>query len=533
MVVLGSSSPGGQELIEAGLNAELFEIRHPDDGGFELLSLAEDYAWNQAHLAGNAIWQEVQPQLAAFLSEHGPLVSGAGVCYTAANCYDNLKLVAAVGELALLRTGLTGSGPAALLKAPHHLRLQARAKLAAAARHTGSDASRSGAVHFTGAGILSDPTRNPLAYHALSTLMLGHAIVALGAEAPRLVRDAFSRAARALIGLIAPDGDIAYIGRGQGQVWTIAATIDALSLAARFTGSEIWRGRFLAGVQLALGHLETVYERNGWGLPVVPRLAGVQGAPNYLGIDGYANAVEYNGLTLWALRDAGATLAGISPTPAQAVPSQTQGTFLDPSHTRFAAVTHGHLWYAVHGTDSNLADDRYGFGLVSAELYSGEHWSGALPFRPLTYKPQVGGIAMRIHGHELAPIGQSIRANDAGMIRIEGHWAPSAGLANPRALWVYRPTSSGNGVVLSFRAPAKAAFQFQVWFQEGSLVRVRRDGLSVREPGGLVQVYSLNAPVTVRAQGVAHSAYTENLASAVITLRAAGRPREIAYTTEL
>jgi hypothetical protein len=533
MVAAGLSSSPGAALVEDGLNAEQYEVGHPDGGGFELLSLAEDYVWNRAHLTDDSPSQAAQLQLAAFLSAHGPLVSGAGVCYTTTNCYDNLKLVAAVAELALLRTGLGGTGPGALLDGPHTLRLAALSKLAAAASNTGSDAMRSGTVEFSGAGILSDPAQNPLAYHALSTLMLGHAVVALGANTPPLVGAAFSRAARALVGLIAPDGDVAYIGRGQGQVWTVAATVDALSLAAAQTTDTVWRGRYLAGAQLALRRLETVYPRDGWGLPVVPRLGDFQGTPNYRGVDGYANAVEYNGLTLWALRDAATALAGIPPTPAQSVPSQTQGVFLDPSHARFATVTHGRLWFAVHGTDSNLSDDRYGFGLVSAELYTGERWDAVLPFRPLTYRAQVGGIAMRSDGRTRYPIGQLISASSDGTLRISGRWAPSAGLAGARALWIYRPASHGNGVVLQFHARANAAFQFEVWFPEGSLVRVRRDGLRVREPDGTVQTYTVNAAVKVRAAGIAHSAYAENLAGAIITLPAARRPREILYTTAL
>ena len=533
MVALGSVTPDGNALIEAGLRAELAEAADPDGGGFELLSLSEAYVWNRTHLAGLPAWQAAQPQLAAFLSGHDPLISDAGVCYTTTNCYDNLKLVAAVAELALLRTGLGGSGPGTLLAAPHTLRLGAMAKLAAAARNTGNDAAHSGRVRFAGAGILSDPAQNPLAYHALSTLMLGHAVAALGAATPNLLRAALSRAARALVGLMAPDGDVSYIGRGQGQVWTVAATVDALSIAAGLSADAVWRGRFLAGAQLAMDRLEEVYPRRGWGLPLVPRLADPQGPVNYLGIDGYANAVEYNGLALWALRDAAAQLVQIRPTAAQPVPSQTQGTFLDPSHTRFATVTHGRLWFAVHATDSNLSDGRYGFGLVSAELHTDTGWHSVLPFRPLTDRSQVGGVVMRTPGRTLYPIGQSISSTAAGVVRVVGRWAPAAGPGDPHALWLFRPTSGGDGVLMSFLAPAKAAFQFQVWFQEGALARITRRGLRVREPDGSVQAYTFDAPVTVRAAGVAHSAYVEDLASAIITIAPASRARTITYTTAL
>ncbi len=194
---------------------------------------------------------------------------------------------------------------------------------------------------------------------------------------------AFSRCARALIGLMAPDGDVAYIGRGQGQVWTVAAGIDALSLAAQMTHSAIWKGRYLAGAALELARLRSLYPPDGWGLPLVPRLAG-QAAPNYLGIDGYANTVEYDGLSLWALADAARVLSLIPPTPYQALPSTKKGAFVDPSHTKFAAVTDGRLWYAIHSSDSDPADARYGFGLISVERNSAQGWRAVLPYPPLT-----------------------------------------------------------------------------------------------------------------------------------------------------
>lgn len=533
MVEVGASSPQRQALVEEGLQAELTEVSDPDGGGFELLSLSEDFSWDQQHLSGDPSWQAAEPQIAAFLSTHGELVSDAGVCYTTSNCYDNLKLVAAVADLSLLHTGLTGSDPSALLARPQPLLSEALSKLAAAAGNTGRDATHSGAVAFTGAGILSDPSQNPLAYHSLSTLMLGHAVLALGAGAPRLLTAAFTRTARALIGLMAPDGDVAYIGRGQGQVWTVAATVDALSLAASMTGNTTWRGRFLAGAQLALRRLETLYPRSGWGLPVVPRLARVTGAVNYLGIDSYANSVEYNGLTLWALRDAVATLSRISPTPSQPLPSQTQGTFLDPSHTRFSTVTHGRLWFAVHATDSNLSDARYGFGLVSAELYNGSQWAPVLPVRPLTSQPQVGGIVIHLRGLTRYPIGESLTSTSSGLIHIDGRWSPAAGLKSPRASWLFAPTPTGHGVLMSFTAPPGASFQFQVWFQDGSLVLIRHNGLHVREPDGVSQTYTLSAPVTVHSSPIAHSAYLEDLSSAIITLPASSHRRTITYTTLL
>jgi hypothetical protein len=258
MVLLGVSHGDGA-LIEAGLRAELAEVAQPDGGGFELLALSEAFAWNDAHLAGMGAWTAARATIAAFIADHAPLVSDAGDCYSEERCYDNLKLVAAVAELSLLQTGL----PDLTLGTPATIRVKALAALTQAAKNTGTDARRLGASPFRGAGILSDPGRSPLAYHVLSTLMLGQAVKRLGASAPVSVIAAFSRCARALIDLMAPDGDVAYIGRGQGQVWTVAASIDALSLAAQMTRSAVWRGRYLAGAALELARLRSLYPPDG------------------------------------------------------------------------------------------------------------------------------------------------------------------------------------------------------------------------------------------------------------------------------
>ncbi|HMH47258.1 MAG TPA: hypothetical protein VK538_06025, partial [Solirubrobacteraceae bacterium] len=66
----------------------------------------------------------------------------------------------------------------------------------------------------------------------------------------------------------------------------------------------------------------------------------------------------------------------------------------------------------------------------------------------------------------------------------------------------------------------------------GSQVTASGAGLSVVEPGGFLRSYSFNSPVSVSAlTETYHSAYSSNLASALITLRAPNRPHRITYTT--
>jgi hypothetical protein len=565
MVTLGVSQ-NDAALIEDGLRAELDEVAQPDDGGFELLALGEAFAWNDAHLANMPAWVAARGTIAAFITGHAPLVSDAGDCYSEERCYDNLKLVAAVAELSLLHTGL----PAFTLGSPASIRAKALAALAQAVKNTGSDARRLGDSSFRGAGILSDPGRNPLAYHALSTLMLGDAVQSLGASAPVSVIAAFSRCARALIGLLAPDGDVAYIGRGQGQVWTVAVSIDALALAAQMTHSATWRGRYLAGAALELSRLRSLYPPDGWGLPLVPRLAGAdsgaaapnqavlntsnQTQPNYLGIDGYANTVQYNGLALWALAEAARVLSLIAPTPYQAVPSTENGVFIDPSHTKFATVTDGRLWYAIHGSDSDPPDARYGFGLIAVELDSAQGWRAVLPYPPLTSALSAtavtGGPTLISAGQTLTPVKTAISASSNGEITIHAGWRAERGRAlsgkasnekssNKKSAssklnttWVYRPAAGDDGVALSFHARALCAYQFPVWYETGSRVRESKTGLTITALNGSSQSYDFNTKVAFHLSSETyHSAYAENLSSIIITVSAVPDPRNIIFTT--
>jgi hypothetical protein len=342
-----------------------------------------------------------------------------------------------------------------------------------------------------------------------------------------------------LIGLLAPDGNVAYIGRGQGQVWTVAATVDALSIAAASTASSMWRGRYLAGVELALSRLRTVYPLNAWGFPLVPRLAQREPGQtqNYLGIDGYANAVEYNGLSLWALRNAAQTLTSTPAAPAQAVPSTTNGVFLDPSHTQFTAVTRGNLWFVIHGTDSDPADARYDFGLVAAELRTTQGWRAALPYPPLTSSATTGGPALLVGGQTLRAVASKMTTTAEGEVSIHGGWAWNYSrnpTVDPGTVWTYRPTSADDGIALSFRARPGHTYQFQVWYQAGSQLSESQTGIAVTEPDGATQSYGFNAPVSLgTAPKTYHSAYVEDLDSTIITVPPVSRSRMLTYTTLL
>jgi hypothetical protein len=532
-VVVAGLASSNESLIDDGLESLLSEVRHPNGGGFELLGLSAAYSFDQAHLAGNPSWLAVRGRIARFLRRHQPTVADLGLCYTSAHCYSNLKLVAPVADLALLQTGLRGVGAKALLRDPTPLRRHSLALIHLAVENTGTDAYRVGQDAFAGAGILSDPSENPLAYHALSTMMLGKAILMLGAQAPADLRQAFARAARALVGLMAPDGDDTYIGRGQAQVWSVAATIDALAIATELTSDSAWRGRYLNAAALAFARLQALYPSRGWGFPLVPRFAGIAAPSSYRGIDHYANTVEYNGLALWELQDAALQLAGSKTADVEPLPADADGAFVDPSHARFAAVTRGGLWYAIHALDSNPGDARYGFGLVAAELDTVDGWEPALPQRPLTSQRTFGGLAMIVGHRILYPDGRQLSVSASGRVTIAGAWRDGSKTVDRGTLWTYEPAPSDDALTLSFVARSGAAYAIQVWYEAGARLLRSRHGLSVAEPDGSAQTYSSSSAVRFSPGLGGGSAYFGKLSSTVMTIAPAAAPRTINFTTLL
>lgn len=522
-----------QALISSGLAAELNELTTPNGGGFEELNLAGAYIWNQKNLANSPSWQAARPTIAKYLADHPKTRTsdGAAACYANIHCWTNLKLVEAYANIELLDTGLHGGSSTASLNHRPALSQNAKQLIEQAAQNTSHNAKHLGSEHFNNAGILSDPTRNPLAYQELSTMMLGRVMDALGNKTPRVVQQAFERNARALVGYMAPDGDGAYIGRGQGQVWNVAAAFDGLAIAARHSNNPVWRGRFLAGAARALQRLETTYKPGLWGMPLTPRLLD-NPQPNYAGIDRYATTVGYNGLALWALQDAIQQLRSTKPAPIELLPADANGTFIDPSHTEFAAVRRGDLWWAIHAADTHT-DARYDFGLIAAEQKTpGGLWLPAMPYRPITGKKTSGGPVLIKGKEHLVPEGEHISATAGGKVVVEGGWSTEPNekpTAQANTKWVFRPIGK-DAVGLSFESERNKTYQFRVWYEAGSKVVQMAKGMKIYEPDGRRESYTLNLPTKISAGGLYHSAYDETLDSSTLTVHT-GKKETINYVT--
>lgn len=111
----------------------------------------------------------------------------------------------------------------------------------------------------------------PLAYHALCTAWAVRALALAGSDASPRLRAATRGALWGLVGLAAPNGEVAWSGRGQDQIWTLTAALYAGAAGSRlFAGTDpvlAARLRRLADVEL---HAVGGRLRDG-ALQVLPR----------------------------------------------------------------------------------------------------------------------------------------------------------------------------------------------------------------------------------------------------------------------
>lgn len=534
------------QLIAAGLTAEVKQIINQNgeyfSSGFESFGLTDAYEWNQTHLSENPDWQSAREPIVRYLnlrSKPAPVKhSKAGVdnCLTSDKCWSNLKLVGAFENLGIRSAGL---GNNLVVKSASSntekgmLTPELQSLYDQAGRNTSTNAARKGGMNFSEAGILSDPSSNPLAYNSLSAMLMGRTMEKLGPNnTSPVIKKTFFRSARALLGLMAPDGDSAYIGRGQGQVWTAAAAADSLAMAAQNSPDPTWRGRFLSGAARAIKRLETLHKPGAWGLPLVPRHSGMN-TFNYQGVDSYANTVIYNGLALWALDHAAKVLKTIPETSMQPIPADVNGVFVDPTQTQFAAVTNPNasIWYAVHAGLTHAKDARYDFGTVAAQKRTSDgSWKMAMPPRPYTKQKTSAGPTIESQGKKLTPAG-TITANKLGVVTVKGGWT-----ANPNkpatldlgTTWKFTPER--DGVTMAFPSRNNRAYTFAVWHEKGAKVIQNSRGLQVTEQDGDVQKYTFNRPVKITTRNAKESsAYNENMGKSSITVN--GNGRQIKYKT--
>ena len=439
----------GFRAIDAGLRRN-----NPHRGVFDELVNATAYTWVRRHLRNDASFRALRARWERYLVTIGqPFIGSSGLkkCTANPHCFHNHEAVGAFGDLQLMQTGLRSHMRGAKLSDPRALR-------ASVIRRVGreippsADAAASftfGGQTRTGLGLLSDSGTWPLAYHAFSTAMLAGAAADLGPRAPAATRRALERTTGALAGLMAPDGDVAYLGRRQEQAWALSSAIYAAVVGEQLpTASARDAGELRTVADRAFTRLLTVNGNGPGGIGAVPRkmLPGM----SFHGLD--ANAVTPVALTIFMLNlasDQAATAGLARPRP---LPADSDGSFLERTHMAFAAVRHGDLWYVVHRNRITY-DRRYDFGLVALKQRDAKgRWHDVMRPRPNTRghtQDSAGPVIERGTKVRFLPHGTSIEVSPAGVVLVRG------GFQTQERQWLRRGVTFGfapvrDGVRMTF-----------------------------------------------------------------------------------
>ena len=240
-LILAGVRTGRPDWIEAGARAQAYAAAHATDrlSVFESMLMASGYNLlrrrapaTPAFAAQRALWEQ-------YLRTIAPVYNAR---VDAPQLHSNKYIVEAVAYFELARSGLRSDVPGAVLTAPGEARRRGRDILDRIVP------ARIRALRATVAGhrvtALSDRDREPLAYHALTAGLLARAIDVAGPAASRAARRALRIGVRTMWAYQAPDGDLAYFGRSQGQSWApalgaYAAVRAAARRAVRAPGARV------------------------------------------------------------------------------------------------------------------------------------------------------------------------------------------------------------------------------------------------------------------------------------------------------
>jgi hypothetical protein len=458
-------------LTAAGFRSIAAGLRRPPSrrGVFDVLANATAYEFAVAHVGRDRHFVVLRPRWERYLrtirTEPYILSTGLQACTAHPSCFHNHEAVAAFGDLQMAKTGLRSGVPGTKLADPAALRARALHVLTVEIPPAvGRDATATRGVRRAGLGLLSDTGTWPLAYHSFSAAMVAGAAANLGPRLPAVTRKSLVTAVNTIGALMAPDGDVAYIGRRHEQAWALASAIYAAAVTRTLPGPHPRAaGELQAVADRAFARLVRVNRFGPGGIGAVPRPLSPRTGLH--GVD--ANELVPAALVIFLLNlsaDEAERAAPVKPAP---LPADADGAFLEPRQGGFAAVRHGDLWYAVHRRITTY-DLRYDFGLVALKRRGADgRWRDVVRPRPNTRGPSqdsAGPVIVRA-GVRYLPYGQSIAVRPGGVVLVQGGFRSENGAWLRRGV-TFRFAPSAGGVSVSFPLRAGDAARMVTFLPE-------------------------------------------------------------------
>jgi hypothetical protein len=433
-------------LVESGIRGINYVVQRPErqisnPSVFESWAVAAAYNVARRALAADPLWSVHRPAWEEWLNQVRPVLSlgGRGTLF-------NRSVVEAVARVELARTGLRSPIPGTLLSDPEGARRSAVRYLISTLPDAASRCTRNGHA------VLGDPPWHHLAYHALTVGTYARGLALIGRSARRGATRLLHSLLKASWRAAAPDGDLAYVGRSSEQAWALSMTAYAARYAARGSTS-IRSARRLEGLaHRALSRLAR-YRLMPGGLAIVPAAAEPSGMS---GLDSYAGAGAYNGLTIVGLNLAATQRRRAR--PAQLWSHRSHATVLPAAPNQLALVRRRSVWFAVRqgGRHSHGGDLRADFGLVLAKRRVRDSWRDFVPHRPLAREPHgsVGPLLLTA-GRHLPPQGRSLRVRRGRVVATADYGGRRTGV-------VY--SAHRCGVRVSWRARRPETYEYSAFF---------------------------------------------------------------------
>lgn len=446
-LMLAGLRTGRSDWLAAGARAQRYAIANAPDrlSVFESMLIASGYNLLRLRAPATPGFAGAEAAWEQYLRDVRPLFDAdIDKPYLSSNKY----LVEAVLGLELHTSGLSSPTPGTTLHVPGEARRRALHIVNTLVPHRVGMLRGRAAGHRTTA--LSDRHAEPVAYHALATGLLARALELAGGAARPAAHKALRIATRTLWAYQSPDGDVAYMGRSQGQAWALAFAALAADRAAG-PGCSAQTRDFLAVGDRAMRRLATLHPVGPAGMPIVPSAAGPATIP---ALDDYAGDVVYNGLALtgleWAARGARPRPGCV---PDAVLGERTRSGAILPFETgRFAVLRRGDIWMAVKQRTQG-DDARTAFGLRALKRLGDDgRWVDLLPAAPrIVGTPTTLGPALvRRNGRLALPAGAHLRIR-RGRIVVDGGWITPRGRWVRRGLFRFVPTVAGARMVIPTR----------------------------------------------------------------------------------
>jgi len=282
------------------------------------------------------------------------------------------------------------------------------------------------------------------------------------------------RLARSLWALASPGGSVSYYARSQEESWTLAMTAYGAESAAALPGTSATdSARFDALAERALERLRALYGGGPFGFWITPALSRNTVRAAVPGLDHYADAASYSGLTLVGLNWALEQMPPDGPAAGQLAADSPGSHRISSGFSAVEVVRTPGLWFAVkqgpgvyvRGVGDYSVDVRYDSGLVALESIAADgSATDVVPLRPHSRAPTDRAEPLLLRGGATGRfLGSNLRSLAGGAVTLTGGFRAGKRWLRRGVTLRYEPAGCGLRTTLPTRRGDR--IEQSLWFR--------------------------------------------------------------------